>query len=139
MRPLLQFLGFCFIVFFTVGELQGWYIGVPPSSPMLLYKMDREVNIRRDVRLEDDFSFDLRGQVRDGSVEVEAFYEIPSSFQQGTQGKSAKKVFDEVYSTGETIDISKILKAGQGRYTVRIVYQDTTGVFRLETSGERQF
>jgi hypothetical protein len=138
MRPLLQFLGFCFIVFFAVGELQGWYVGFPPSSPMLLYKMDREVSIRRDVRLEDDFSFDLSGQVRDGSVQVEAYFEIPASFQQGTKGKAPKKVFDEVFSTGERIDISKLIKSGQGRYTVRIIYQDTTGVFRLGTSGEGQ-
>jgi hypothetical protein len=138
MRPLLQFLGFCFIVFFAVGEFQGWYVGFPPSSPMLLYKMDREVNIRRDVTLENDFSFDLRGRVRDGSVQVEAFYEIPPSFQQGGKGKLPKKVFDEVFSRGEQIDISKLIKSGQGRYTVRIVYHDTTGVFRLEASGEGQ-
>ncbi len=136
MRPLLQFLGFCFIVFFIVGEWQGWYVGVPPSSPMFLYKMDKEVNIRRDVRLEEDFNFNLSGRVRDGSVQVEAFFEVPVSFQQGTQGKKAKKVLDEVFSTGESIDLSKILKAGQGRYTIRIIYQDTTGVFRLNTSGE---
>jgi hypothetical protein len=136
MRPLLQFLGFCFIVFFIVGEWQGWYVGYPPSSPMLLYKMDREVSIRRDVKLEDDFSFDLRGRVRDGSVLVEAYFEVPSSFQQGTKGKSAKKVYDAAFSRGEVIDLSKILKSGQGRYTIRIMYQDATGVFRLNASGE---
>ncbi len=136
MRPLLQFLGFCFIVFFIVGEWQGWYVGVPPSSPMFLYKMDKEVSIRRDVALEEDFSFDLSGRVRDGSIQVEAFFEIPASFQQGTKGKTAKKVFDEVFSTGESIDLGKTLKAGQGRYTIRIIYQDVTGMFRLNASGE---
>jgi hypothetical protein len=136
MRPLLQFFGFCFIVFFAVGELQGWYVGFPPSSPMFLYKMDKEVNIRRDVRLEDDFDFDLSGKIRDGVVEVEAYFEIPPSFQQGTAGRKAKKVFDEIYSTGDDIDLSKILKSGQGRYTIRIIYQDVTGIFKLNTSGE---
>lgn len=123
-------------MFFIVGEWQGWYVGFPPSSPMFLYKMNREVNIRRDVRLEDTFSFDLSGRVRDGMVQVEAYHEIPPSFQQGTQGQKAKKVFEQVFSPGEQIDLSKVIKSGQGRYTLRIIYQNTTGVFRLNASGE---
>jgi hypothetical protein len=136
MRPLLQFFGFCFIVFFVVGELQGWYVGFPPSSPMLLYKMNKEVTIKRDVKIEDKFDFNLSGKVRDGIVEVEAYFEVPPSFQQGTSGKQAKKVFNVIYSSGESIDLSKILKSGQGRYTIRILYQDVTGIFKLNASGE---
>lgn len=136
MRALLQFLGFCFIVFFVVGEFQGWYVGMATQTPMLVYKMDKAVEVTRDVLYEDQFDFDLRGKVNDGTVRVEAFFEIPPSFQAGTAGKAPKKVFDEEFSTGQEIQLDKILKSGKGRYTVRILYEDVTGIFRMNASGQ---
>jgi hypothetical protein len=136
MRALLQFLGFCFIVFFIVGEFRGVYAGIPLQSPMLLYKMDRAVEITRDVLYEDQFDFNLRGKVSDGVVRVEAFFEIPPSFQAGTAGRAPKKVFDQAFGTGENIQLNKILKSGKGRYTVRILYEKTTGIFRMNASGQ---
>ncbi len=136
MRALLQFLGFCFIVFFVVGEFQGWYVGLATQTPMLVYKVDKAVEVSRDVHFEDQFDFDLRGKVSDGVVRVEAFFEIPPSFQAGTAGKAPKKVFDETFATGQDIQIDKILKSGKGRYTVRILYEDATGIFRMNASGQ---
>lgn len=131
MRPLLQFFGFCFIVFFAVGELQGWYVGVAPQTPMFLYKQDQTVNVKHDVELDKGLTFDLEGQVRHGKVRVEAYFEVPPSFQQGTQGKAARLVFEEEFSTGQHISLEETLNNGRGRYTVRIIYRDAIGIFKL--------
>lgn len=136
MRALLQFLGFCFIVFFIVGEFRGIYAGMPLQTPMLLYKGEQAVEVSRDVLYEDTFNFDLRGKVNNGVVRVEAFFEIPPSFQAGTAGKAPKKVFEQEFGTGENIQLSEILKSGKGRYTVRILYDNTTGIFRMNASGQ---
>jgi hypothetical protein len=136
MRALLQFLGFCFIVFFVVGEFQGWYVGMATQTPMLVYKVDKAVEVTRDVLYEDQFDFDLRGKVNDGIVRVEAFFEIPPSFQAGTAGKAPKKVFDKEFDTGQDIQLNEIIKSGKGRYTVRILYEGATGIFRMNASGQ---
>jgi hypothetical protein len=136
MRALLQFLGFCFIVFFIVGEFRGWYVGMATQTPMLLYKGSQAVEVTRDVLYEDQFDFDLRGKINNGNVHVEAFFEIPPSFQAGTTGKAPKKVFDETYSIGQDIQLNEILKSGKGRYTVRIIYENVTGIFRMNASGQ---
>jgi len=132
MRPLLQFAGFCFIVFFIVGEFQGWYVGVPPTTPMYLYKSDKTVNITRDVRLLDSLDLNLRGKVGDGNVKVEVFFEIPSSFQAGTAGKAAKLVFSEEFFPGQTVNVFDTVKRGKGRYTIRLSYEQMTGQLRLK-------
>ncbi|MCA9839533.1 MAG: hypothetical protein KC422_21670 [Trueperaceae bacterium] len=137
MRPLLQFAGFCFIVFFIVGELQGWYVGMPPSSPMYLYKMDKTVNVVRDVKYVDELEFGMHGKASRGTVIVEVFFEIPPSFQSGTTGTTPKRIFSQEFFAGERIDISEFLKKGKGRYTVRLTYTDVTGTFRMELPKER--
>ncbi len=136
MRALLQFLGFCFIVFFIVGELRGIYAGMATQTPMLLYKGTQAVEVSRDVLYEDDFDFDIKGKVNDGTVRVEAFFEIPPSFQAGTAGRAPKKVFEQEFGTGENIQLNEILKSGKGRYTVRILYDKATGIFRMNASGQ---
>jgi hypothetical protein len=136
MRALLQFLGFCFIVFFIVGEFRGIYAGMATQTPMMLYKGTQAVEVTRDVLYEDKFDFDLRGKVNAGVVRVEAFFEIPPSFQAGTAGKAPKKVFEQEFGTGENIQLNEILKSGKGRYTVRILYNQATGIFRMNASGQ---
>lgn len=132
MRPLLQFAGFCFIVFFIVGEFQGWYVGVPPNTPMYLYKADKTVNVVRDTHFMDSLDLNLRGKVNNGNVKVEVFFEIPSSFQAGTAGKSPKLVFSEEFFAGQSINVFDTLKKGKGRYTIRFSYDEATGSFRLK-------
>ena len=132
MRPLLQFFGFCFIVFFVVGEFQGWYVGYAPQTPMFLYKQDKTVNVKHDVELDSSLAFNLDGKVRDGSVRIEAYFEVPASFQQGSQGKAPRLVFEEEFTAGQFIDLDETLKNGRGRYTLRIVYRDAVGLFNLK-------
>ncbi len=136
MRPLLQFAGFCFIVFFIVGELQGWYVGLPPQSPMYLYKQDRVVNVQRDLLFADSFDVSLSGKVREGTVLVEVFHEIPPSFQAGTAGQLPKLVYSEEYYTGQNINLFDSYRSGKGRYTVRMTYEDAIGIFRLKVPNE---
>lgn len=132
MRPLLQFLGFCFIVFFVVGEFQGWYVGFAPQTPMLLYKQDQTVNVKHDASFRDSMTFDLEGRVRDGRVRIEAYFEIPPSFQGNTSGTPPRLVYEEEFLAGQRINLKETLRNGRGRYTVRLIYRDVTGVFTLE-------
>ena len=138
MRPLLQFAGFCFIVFFIVGEFQGWYLGIPPQTPMYLYKMDRTVNITRDTHFEDALDLTMRGRVADGNVKVEVYFEIPPSFQANTAGVAPKLVFSEEFYVGQTVSIFDRIDEGKGRYTIRIHYENVTGSFRLKIPTQNQ-
>lgn len=139
MRPLLQFLGFCIIVFFVVGEFQGWYVGFAPNTPMFVYKMDRVVTVRRDVNYDSEMPFKLDGRVRNGEVRVQAFFEVPPSFQRGTSGSQPRQIFDQEFSAGQTIRLNESLRGGQGRYTIRMTYTEATGLFRLDVPQERVF
>ena len=99
---------------------------------MLLYKQDHSVSVKRDVRFEEALPVELSGRVRDGRVRVEAYFEIPPSFQQGTQGTRPRLIFEQEYGAGQRININEALDRGNGRYTVRIIYQDATGLFDLD-------
>ena len=138
MRPLLQFVGFCFIVFFIVGEFQGWYLGLPPQTPMYLYKMDKTVNITRDTHFNDALDLNMRGRVRRGNVTVEVYFEVPPSFQANSAGIAPKLIFSEAFYVGQTVSIFDTLDEGKGRYTLRIHYQDATGSFTLKLPSENQ-
>jgi hypothetical protein len=138
MRPLLQFAGFCFIVFFAVGELQGWYVGMPPNTPMYLYKMDKTVNIVRDVKYADELDVSMNGKVNRGSVLVEVFFEIPPSFQNGSTGTKPKLLYSEEFYVGQRLNVAEYIKKGKGRYTVRLTYNDVTGTFKLKLPRESE-
>lgn len=138
MRPLLQFAGFCFIVFFLVGELQGWYVGMPPNTAMYLYKMDKVVSVVRDVKFTNELELGVDGKVNRGNVLVEVFFEIPPSFQSGTGGTKPKLIYSEEFYEGQRLNISEYLKKGKGRYTVRFTYVDATGSFQLKLPGKNE-
>lgn len=99
---------------------------------MFLYKKTHTVSASRTTSTTDKLDLSLDGKVRDGTVVVEAFYEIPPSFQQGTNAVAKRRIFDETYFQGEAIALDKSLRAGKGKYTVRITYEHASGLFRLE-------
>ena len=103
---------------------------------MLLYKQDHNVNVVRDVRFEDELPLELSGRVRNGTVRVEAYFEVPSSFQQGTSGTQPRLIFEQDYREGQTLNINEVLDRGRGRYTVRILYREATGLFELDVPGD---
>ena len=135
MRDLLGFLLVLAVVFFVVGELRGWYIGVPTQTPIVLYKKDFSAETTRRTVMRDDMPIRFSGLVRRGSVTVNVLYERPDSFQTGREGRAQVSLFERSYRQGENIVFDELFEAGGGVYTVRVTYADTTGVFRLTMPG----
>lgn len=131
MRDLLIFVLVVGAVFFGVGEWQGWYLGFPGSTPVLLYKRDAEaVNSLRTV-LRNDMPISVSGQVRRGSVQVQISYERPSSFQTGGSGTPERVIFEQTYNAGQTIALSQTFEEGGGIYRLRMTYRGASGLFRF--------
>ncbi|HZJ08460.1 MAG TPA: hypothetical protein VFD39_02075 [Trueperaceae bacterium] len=135
MRDLLGFLLVLAAVFFIVGELRGWYLGVPTQTPILLYKKDFSAETTRRTVLRDDMPISFSGKVRRGTVNVNVLYEQPASFQTGQQGRPEVSLFERSYRPGEIIAVDEVFAAGGGVYTVRVDYVDATGLFRLTMPG----
>jgi len=135
MRDLLGFLLVLAAIFFVVGELRGWYLGVPTQTPILLYKMDHVAETSRRTVMREDMPVRFSGLVRRGSVTVTVLHERPASFQTGAQGRPETTVFERTYRTGEQIALNEVFQLGGGVYRVKVAYQDATGVFRLHMPG----
>ncbi len=134
MRSLLQFAAFLTIVFFAVGEfLGGWYLGVPPQTPVFLYKKTTTVTVTRRTLLSQQFPFDVEGRLSRGSLVLEGIYERPASFQNSSQQAQAPKVyFTETFEQGERIAVDEVLKRGAGIYTLRFTYNDASGTLHID-------
>jgi hypothetical protein len=135
MRDLLGFLLVLAAVFFVVGELRGWYLGVPTQTPILLYKMDHVAETSRRTVMREDMPVGFSGLVRRGAVTVTVMHERPTSFQTGAAGRPQTTVFERTYRTGEQIALNETFALGGGVYTVKVAYQDATGLFRLTMPG----
>jgi hypothetical protein len=135
MRDLLGFLLVLAAVFFVVGELRGWYLGVPTQTPILLYKMDHVAETSRRTVMRDDMPVSFSGLVRRGAVTVAVTYERPASFQTSAQGRPQQTVFERTYRAGEQIALNEVFALGGGVYRVKVTYQDATGLFRLDMPG----
>lgn len=133
MRGLIQFLIFLAIVFFVVGEFfGGWYLGVPPHTPLLVYKKTHTATESRRTTTAQEFPFSFEGQVQQGRVTVEGSFERPDSFQTGQRGTPERVVFRQEFREGEPIRVSQTMKQGSGVYRVRLIFEDATGTFRLD-------
>ena len=132
MRDFLIFLVFCAVVFFGVGEWRGWYVGIPPQTPIFAYKTTSDASYMRRVSSAEGFPLQLSGKVKRGTLTVEGTYEKPSSFQTGKAGGPERAVFRQVYYKGDEIDLSQMLKRGQGIYRVKLTLEDASGTFRLD-------
>ena len=132
MRDFLIFLVFCAVVFFGLGEWRGWYVGIPPQTPVFAYKTTTDASYMRRVTSADGFPLILSGEVKRGTLTVEGTYEKPSSFQTGKAGGPERVVFRETYYKGEEVDLSQMLKRGQGVYRVKLTLEDASGTFRLK-------
>lgn len=131
MRDLLIFVLVVGAVFFGVGEWQGWYLGFPGSTPVLLYKRDAEATNSLRTVLRDDMPLQISGQVRRGTVRVQVSYERPSSFQTSAAGTPERVVFEQTYNTGQRITLNQTFEEGPGIYRVKMTYQGATGLFRF--------
>ena len=132
MRDFLVFLVFCAVIFFGVGEWRGWYVGIPPQTPIFAYKTTTDASYVRRVSSADGFPLILNGEVKRGTLTVEGTYEKPSSFQTGKAGRPERVMFRQTYYEGEEVDLSQMLKRGQGIYRVKLTLEDASGTFRLD-------
>jgi hypothetical protein len=138
MRGFLTFLVLLVIVFFAVGETHGWYLGLPSHTPVFVYKMTATGQATRQTFNTDALPVRLTGAVRHGSVEVKVIFQKPESIQNSTQAGPQDTVFDRTYQTGDRIAIDQSFQNGKGDYTVRLLFNDATGLFRLRVPNENQ-
>ena len=132
MRDFLIFLVFCAVVFFGVGEWRGWYVGIPPQTPIFAYKTTTDASYMRRVTSANGLPLELSGEVKRGTLTVEGTYEKPNSFQTGKTGTPTRVVFRETYYEGDEVNLSQLLKRGQGIYRVKLTLEDASGTFRLD-------
>jgi hypothetical protein len=132
MRGFLQFAAFLAIVFFVVGEFfGGWFLGIPPHTPILAYKKTHTAEYTRRTTVADRFEFRFDGEVRRGTLVIEGTYQRPDSFQTGRQGTAERVVFRQEFRQGQRVDLLHTMREGQGIYRVRLHLDDGTGLFRL--------
>lgn len=131
MRDTLVFLLVLVAIFVGVGEWRGWYVGVPGSTPVFLYKKDHRAvtDVRTVTRA--DMPIEASGRVRRGTVTLQVTYERPASFQTGGGAIPESVVFEETYRTGQTIALNQTFDEGRGVYRVVMVYDDVSGTFRF--------
>lgn len=131
MRDIVIFLLLIAAVFIGIGEWRGWYLGVPGTTPVVVYKMDHRAvtDVRTVTR--SDMPIRMEGRVRRGTVTVEVTHERPASFQTGEAALPERVLFEQVFGTGQRIAINDVFAAGRGIYRVRVIYADVSGTFRF--------
>lgn len=133
MSGFVKWLAFLTILFFGVGEFAGgWYLGVPPQTPIVVYKKTTSKQFSRRTTLSQAFPFQLDGTLESGTLTVEGIYERPTSFQSpSTKPLAAKQYFSETFQAGSAVHLSETMKRGAGIYTVRLIFENATGKFNL--------
>lgn len=131
MRDIVIFLLLVAAVFIGIGEWRGWYLGVPGTTPVVLYKMDHRAvtDVRTVTRT--DMPIAIEGRVRQGTLTVQVTHERPASFQTGEAGSPERVVFEETYRTGQRVAVNQTFTEGRGIYRVRMTYADVSGTFRF--------
>jgi len=138
MRGLIAWIVILTIVFFAVGETTGWYLGVPSHTPVFVYKKTASGEATRQTFNTDALPVRISGKVRRGSVEVKVIFQRPESFQSGAQAGPDDTMFDRTYQAGEVVAIDQSFKGGKGDYTVKLQFEDATGLFRLRVPAENE-
>jgi len=134
-RDFLGFLVILAVIFFVVGEISGWYLGVAAQTPIVVYKKDFTADTTRRTVMREDMPVKFTGQVRRGAVTVRVYYERSESFQTGREGQARTVLFERTFRVGEGIFLDETFAAGGGLYTVSVDYQDATGIFRMTLPG----
>lgn len=120
------------VLFFGVGEWQGWYLGVPSQTPVYVYKKSRIATATRRTINTDHVPLVVSGDVQQGSVTVAVYYERPFSFQSGRASHPDTKVFERVFSKGQRVALNQVIAQGVGIYRVQLEFEDATGLFRVK-------
>lgn len=129
MSSWVKWLAFLTIVFFGVGEFAGgWYLGVPPQTPMMVYKKTTSKQLTRRTLLSNEFPFSVDGTLQSGTLTVQVVYERPASFQNMNAKPLAPKLyFEETFTSDSPVHLAETMKNGPGIYTIRLVFEDATG------------
>ncbi len=131
MRDLVIFLLLIVAVFIGIGEWRGWYLGVPGTTPVIVYKMDHRAVTEVRTVTRSDMPIRMEGRVRQGTVTVAVTYERPVSFQTGGAAVPERVLLEQTYATGQRIALNQTFDAGRGIYRVRVTYADVSGTFRF--------
>lgn len=132
MGRLLRFLIVVAIIFFGIGEWQGWFLGVTGQTPLLVYKKDHVAESTRRTVMRDDMPINITGNVKNGSVTVRIHYERPASIQTSAQALPERMVFERAFHKGQRIALNEIVEEGRGNYRTEIAFENATGVFNLK-------
>lgn len=131
MRDLVIFLLLVAAVFIGIGEWRGWYLGVPGTTPVVLYKMDHRAvtDVRTVTR--SDMPIRVEGRVRRGTLTVAVTHERPTSFQTGEPALPERVLYEGTFNRGQRVMLNDLFDAGRGIYRVRMTYADVSGIFRF--------
>lgn len=132
MRDFLVFVAILAAIFFGIGEWQGWYLGVPGQTPVFVYKKDAAAFATRRTLTRNDLPYRVSGDLRRGRVTVEGYYQQAASFQTGAAASPEQLVFRETFTAGQAVDLAGQMRRGTGVYRLRLVFEDATGLFRVE-------
>lgn len=132
MRDLLGFLLVLTVIFFLVGEWRGWYLGVPGQTPVFVYKKDQVAQSARRTINTSAYPVDISGRVRNGKVQVEVYYQDVGSFQASAGARRERRIFNQEYAKGQPVVVKRTFEEGKGMYTIRMTFDDATGLFRLD-------
>jgi hypothetical protein len=130
-RDIVIFLLILVGIFFAIGEWRGWYLGIPGNTPVVLYKKDHYARTPVRTVARNDMPMRIEGQVRQGSVRVQVFFERPASFQTNEPGQPERLVFEQSFGRGQRIALNEVFSYGRGIYTVAMTYGDASGTFRF--------
>lgn len=131
MRDIVIFLLILVGIFFAIGEWRGWYLGVPGQTPVVLYKKDHYARTPVRTVVRNDMPISISGQVRQGTVRVQVYYERPASVQTNAPALPERLIFEQTYGRGQRIAIAERFDQGRGIYTVAVTYDDASGTFRF--------
>jgi hypothetical protein len=119
------------VIFFGIGEWQGWYLGLAGQTPLLVYKKDFTAESTRRTLNRNELPVNLTGNVKHGNVTVRIHFARPMSIQTGASALPEKVVFERSFSRGQRVAINELVQEGRGNYRIEIDFEEATGVFRL--------
>jgi len=131
MRDIVIFLLLVAAVLIGIGEWRGLYLGVPGTTPVVVYKMDHQAVTTVRTVTRSDMPIRMEGTVRRGTVAVAVTYERPISFQTGGDAIPEGVVYEQTFTTGQRVTLNETFTAGQGIYRVRVTYSGVSGTFRF--------
>jgi hypothetical protein len=124
-------------VFIGVGEWRGWYLGVPGSTPVVVYKMDHRA-VSTPHGHADRHADRHGGSGASGHGHGAGHPRAPRASRPGPSALPERVVFEQVYRAGQRIVLNQTFDEGGGVYRLRVTYADASGTFtfRLPPSSQ---